>query len=1234
MKKIQLFLFILANCLVFGGVSSSLAAPPDDLIITGVIDGPLTGGVPKAVELYVVNNIADLSIYGLGSANNGGGSDGEEFTFPAVAATAGDFIYVASESTEFTNFFGFAPNYTSGAMAINGDDAVELFTSGAVSDVFGDINVDGTGQAWEYLDGWAYRNDATGPDGTTFTIGNWSFSGPNALDGETSNATAATPFPIGTYAPTVVDTPPSVSSTTPADTATGVTLNSNITINFDETVDATAGAFAIECPVATPIAFSAIPTLPGSGGSFVLDPTSDLPANTTCTVTVTAANITDQDGTADNMAADYVFTFTTLNPATVCNDPDTLISVIQGSGAASPEDGNVHTIQGIVVGDFQGSANLSGFFVQEEDLDADANSATSEGLYVFDGASPSVDVSVGDEVQVTGTVDEFFNLTELTSVTNVAICSTGNTLPTAATVTLPVASLDDFEAVEGMLVTSSQTLVVTNHFPLGRGGILELSFGSRLFQPTQITTPGAAALAQQDANNLNRILLDDGNLNQNVDPIVYPLPGGLSASNTVRGGDTVSNITGVLTYSWNGWSGTDAYRIHPTQNPTFTAVNTRPTVAPNVGGSLRVASFNVLNYFTTFGSRGADDATELTRQRDKLVAALVKLDADIVGLMEIENHPADDALIDLVNSLNSVAGAGTYAFINSGVIGLDAIKVALIYKPAAVSPTGSFTILDSGVDPTFIDTKNRPVLIQSFTETATGEVVTVAVNHFKSKGSACDDVGDPNLNDGQGNCNGVRTAAALALANYLATDPTSSGSPNFLILGDLNSYAMEDPITTLEGVGYINLVKAFGGTYGYSFDGQWGTLDYAMSSTALRPLVTGAEEWHINADEPISLDYNTNFKSAGQVISLYNNDEYRASDHDPVVIGLDLDLTFDVVINEVDANQPGTDNAGFVELKNVSAGSVDLGSYTLELVNGSNDTVYETINLASANVPAGGYYLICFDNGAAMTNCDQVVAAGIQNGPDAVGLRLNGSLVDAVSYGGPVAGYTETAAAVGDSDTIGLGLSRFADGTDTNDNSADFSARCITPGLENIVQNSGCFTEFTEQCSVTTTSYSLGTTSPAIIEPTALGTPPISCLRVLYFDYGHPNATANFLTSFWHIEPSPANAGSTTPFAVNLTLPLTTPTPGEDKLCRWLDGAGPGAGWDCAADAYGPNSITRIGLNGFSDWAVGDNVGPTSVVMSEQRATGATAGTGIWLLLLAGLGLATLAVIGRRRRSW
>ncbi len=232
MKKIYLLLVaILVTSLSFG----------QDLIITGTFDGPLTGGIPKGIELYVINNISDLSIYGVGSANNGDGSDGEEFTFPADAATAGDFIYIASEDIEFTNFFGFAPNYTSGAMSINGDDAIELFMNGGVVDIFGDINVDGTGEPWEYLDGWAYRVDGTGPDGSTFVLANWTFSGINTFDGETTNATSAIPFPVGTYTYTA-SSDPAITILYPANTTYNPEITAyDVTFNVANFVVASSG---------------------------------------------------------------------------------------------------------------------------------------------------------------------------------------------------------------------------------------------------------------------------------------------------------------------------------------------------------------------------------------------------------------------------------------------------------------------------------------------------------------------------------------------------------------------------------------------------------------------------------------------------------------------------------------------------------------------------------------------------------------------------------------------------------------------------------------------------------------------------------------------------------------------------------------------------------------------------------------------------------------------------------
>lgn len=180
--------------------------PTNSLIITGIFDGPLAGGTPKGVELYVINDIQDLSLYGVSSITNGAGTSAGnvEYNFPADAVTAGTYIYLssASDDTNFQAFFGFGSTYQNGVLGVNGDDSIELYENGQIIDTFGDVDTDGTGEAWDYLDGWAYRNSATGPEGTTFTPTNWTYSGANALDGELSNPTAQSPFPTGTYSET------------------------------------------------------------------------------------------------------------------------------------------------------------------------------------------------------------------------------------------------------------------------------------------------------------------------------------------------------------------------------------------------------------------------------------------------------------------------------------------------------------------------------------------------------------------------------------------------------------------------------------------------------------------------------------------------------------------------------------------------------------------------------------------------------------------------------------------------------------------------------------------------------------------------------------------------------------------------------------------------------------------------------------------------------------------------
>ncbi|HET6565835.1 MAG TPA: ExeM/NucH family extracellular endonuclease, partial [Xanthomonadales bacterium] len=403
-------------------------------------------------------------------------------------------------------------------------------------------------------------------------------------------------------------------------------------------------------------------------------------------------------------------------------------------------------------------------------------------------------------------------------------------------------------------------------------------------------------------------------------------------------GDTLDGVAGVMDYAFG------LYRIQPTQGATHTSVNVR-TVAPDpVGGSLKVAAFNVLNYFTTLDyppgdpldnkcgpaanqeCRGADanQPNEFTRQRDKIIAALLAIDADIVGLLEIENHPGDVPAADLADGLNDVLGAGTYAHLPTGAIGTDAIRVAIIYKPANATPVGSFAVLDSSVDARFDDSLNRPALAQTFKDNATSGGFTVAVNHLKSKGSDCNAVGDPDLGDGAGNCNVTRDMAAAALVDWLASDPTGSGDADAMIIGDLNSYDMEDPIDTLKAGGYADLADSFIGNsaYSYVFDGRTGYLDYAMANSSLFGQVTGTTIWHNNADEPDLIDYDTSFKQAAQD-AIYAPDAYRASDHDPVIVGLSLVPVADLSISKVGSPDPVIAGAELTYIVTVSNAGPD-----------------------------------------------------------------------------------------------------------------------------------------------------------------------------------------------------------------------------------------------------------------------------------------------------------------------
>jgi len=901
--------------------SPALAATPTELFFTEYIEGSSNN---KALEIYNGTGAAvDLAAggYNVQMFFNGSASAGLTINLTGTVA-AGDVFVLAQSSANATILA--QADQTNGAGWFNGDDAVVLRKGTTIVDAIGQIGVDpgaewGSGQV-STADNTLRRlnticaGDPNGSDAFDPSV-EWAGYAVDTFDGlgaHTANCSAE-------------DAAPTVTATFPANGATDFPVKANLTVSFSEPVDVTDGWFVLSCSTSSIV--SAV--VSGGPDSFTLDPAVNLVSGETCTLTIYKAYVTDQDTNdpPDNLLNDVTVSFT---PYDICAQPYTPIYDIQGSGATVALTGT-RTTQGVVVGDYEGpSPALRGFFIQ--DPVGDGNPATSDGIFVFEGSNANT-VNLGDVVRVTGTAGENQGQSQI-SVGTIINCGTGAVAPTD--VTFPVESLTFLEQYEGILVRLPQTMYVTEHFQLGRFGQVVLSSGGRLQQPTNVVNPGADAIALQFQNNLNKIILDDASQTQNPDPILFARGGlPLSASNTLRGGDTATGIVGVLNYTWAGNSASpNAYRIRPINAlggyVNFEPANPRPTAAPEVGGTLKVAGMNQLNYFNTFDGlpdnvdnctlgvggaatdcRGADTQAEFERQYPKTVAAILAMNPDVLGVNEVENdgYGPDSALQHLVNQLNAAAGPGTYALIDVdaatgqvNAMGTDAIKVGLIYKPGSVTPIGQTAALNSEAFVNGGDSapRNRPSLAQAFQQNSNGARFIVNVNHLKSKGSACD---VPDQGDGQGNCNFVRVNAVTELMAWLATDPTGTGDTDILLIGDYNSYAKEDPITYIKSAGYTNLIEQFNGpdAYSYVFDGQWGYLDQALGSASLIPQVTGVAEFHINADEPSVLDYNTDFKTTNLQTVLYAPDMFRTSDHDPVIVGLnacdDIDPTLSVSVS-------------------------------------------------------------------------------------------------------------------------------------------------------------------------------------------------------------------------------------------------------------------------------------------------------------------------------------------------
>lgn len=554
------------------------------------------------------------------------------------------------------------------------------------------------------------------------------------------------------------------------------------------------------------------------------------------------------------------------------------IPAIQGRGSASPLVGERVTTRGVVT-----LVLPRGFFLQDPLGDGDPR--TSDGLFVFTGWPPRT--VAGDAVQVTGQVTEFANgggargreatgtLTELTSV---HVVRTGAGAQVAAVpLGMPLDEGADMEALEGMKVELRGPLAVLEPPRSERGGAFTASCGPRLHAPTDQVRPGAEALRIAARNARCRVL---------VELAAAPRGAAVPALAGLRTGAPLGNLSGVVGDTpAPGARAASVARIHPLVSWAPPVAPARASHPPEVGGDLRVASVNVQNFFVTLNDghtpcfpgsprdcRGARTPDEFVRQRDKIVEALVRLDADVVGLMEIENNPL--ALDTLVAALNARSGGPRYAAVRepaspsaaSAVRG-DAIQVALIYRAARVRPAGE-ALRDRH------PVHDRPPLAQAF-RTPSGTTFTVIVSHFKSKRCQNARGADADQGDLQGCFNARRVRQAQALKRFAGVAaPTGA-----LLIGDLNAHAEEDPLHELRSGGFIDVLAKFrapgqGLPYTYVFDGVAGRLDHMLASPSLVQRFTGAAVWHINADEPVG---------AGGP-----GDPVRSSDHDPVLAGLAL----------------------------------------------------------------------------------------------------------------------------------------------------------------------------------------------------------------------------------------------------------------------------------------------------------------------------------------------------------
>jgi 5'-nucleotidase len=598
------------------------------------------------------------------------------------------------------------------------------------------------------------------------------------------------------------------------------------------------------------------------------------------------------------------------------------IAEIQGTGATSPLAGKIATTRGVVTAAYP-TGGLNGFYIETPGATTDD---ASDAIFVF-GSADTAGVKIGDHVEVVGQVKEFAGTTELETGSAGDVTVLSETAAPIAPLAIPLPATEAGREVhEGELLVPTGGFTVTNTFSTNQFAEIGLAAGTRpLLQPTDVAdAQDKPAIDAITADNAARaVTLDDGAslnfLSAANQGIALPW---LTKPKPIRVGAPVTfHAPVVLEFRNNIWKFQPTSRVTDDGAATATFANTRTPAPEDVGGNLRLATFNVLNYFNTTGAdfvtaggtcsyfrdragdpvtdntctpdgpRGAAEAEDLERQQAKIVAAINALGADIVSLEEIENSVKllgetnrDDALSDLVAALNEAAGSRVWAYAPSpapedlpALAEQDVIRSAFIYKPAAVDLVGASQVLVGSA----AFASAREPLAQAFKPAGApvSSTFAVIVNHFKSKGSGTPDP------DGQGNSTVDRVAQAEALSTFADSFASERGTDKVFLTGDFNSYTEEDPLQVLYGDGYTNLESDTPGETTYSFSGLSGSLDHVLANGPALDLVSGVDIWNINSGESVAFEYSRHNYNA---TDFYEANPYRASDHDPEVVGLNV----------------------------------------------------------------------------------------------------------------------------------------------------------------------------------------------------------------------------------------------------------------------------------------------------------------------------------------------------------